>query len=91
MGLDQLTKINTEDSPLRVGHLLEAIGKDGQDIIDTFSLLETDQKDIVKVLQAFETRCTPITNVIYERYIFNKRAQETRVFRPLFEGNYQTS
>ena len=69
-------KINTEDGPVRVAHLLNVIGKDGQDMFDLFSISETDQKDIVKVLQAFETRCMPITNVIYERYIFNKRAQE---------------
>ena len=45
---------------------------------DTFSLAEADQKDIAKVLQEFETRCTPVTNVIYKRYILNKRAQEPR-------------
>jgi len=69
---EMAAKINTEDGPVRVAHLLNVIGKDGQDMFDTFSLSEIDQKDIVKVLQAFETRCTPITNVIYERYIFNK-------------------
>ena len=45
-------------------------------MFDTFSLEGDDRKDIEKVLQEFETRCTPVTNVIYERYIFNKRAQQ---------------
>ena len=35
-----------------------------------------NRKDIAKVLQEFETRCTLVTNVIYERYIFNKQAQQ---------------
>ena len=30
----------------------------------------------MNVLQEFETRCLPITNAIYERYIFNKRVQQ---------------
>ena len=29
-----------------------------------------------RVLEAFEARCVPVTNVIYERYIFNKRVQD---------------
>ena len=28
------------------------------------------------MLQEFETRCLPVSNVIYERYVLNKRAQE---------------
>ena len=71
-------KIDKEDSPVRVAHLLNVIGKDGQDMLDTFSLTETDQKDIAKVLQEFETRCTSVTNVIYKRYVFNKRVNAVR-------------
>jgi len=60
-------KINKEEGPVRVAHLLNVIGKDGQDMFDMFSLTAEDQQDIGKVLQEFVTRCTPITNVIYER------------------------
>ena len=45
-------------------------------MFDMFSLAETDRKDIAKVLQEFETRCMLVTNVIYERYIYNKGTQE---------------
>jgi len=76
LNYETAAKINKEDGPVRVVHLLSVIGKDGQDMFDTFLLTEEDQKDIAKVLQKFETRCTPITNVIYERYIFNQRAQQ---------------
>ena len=68
-------KINKEGA-VRVAHLLNVISKEGQDMFETFALLETDSNDITKVLQEFETRCSPATNVIYERYIFNKRTQQ---------------
>ena len=45
-------------------------------MFDTFNLNEEDRVDVVKVLQEFETRCLPVSNVIYEGYILNKRAQE---------------
>ena len=67
-------KINNEE--VRVAHLLNVIGKEGQDMFETFTLSEADQKDIKKVLDEFQARCAPVTNVIYERYLFNKRIQE---------------
>ena len=66
-------RINKEDGTVRVAHLLNVIGTEGQDMFKTFNLSETDRNDISKVLQEFETRCAPVTNVIYERYVFNKR------------------
>ena len=65
-------KINKEDGTVRVSYLLNLIGIEGQDIFETFNLSETDRNDISKVLQEFETRFAPVTNVIYERYVFNK-------------------
>ena len=73
MYYETAAKINIEEGLIRVAHLLNVIGKDSQDMFDRFSLSETDRKDIAKVLQVFETR---ITNMIYEWYIFNQRAQE---------------
>jgi len=67
------SKINKEEGPIRVAHLLNVIGKEGQEMFETFDLPDDD---ITKVLQEFETRCSPVTHVIYERYIFNKRTQE---------------
>jgi len=66
------TKINKEEGAVRVAHLLNVISKKGQDMFETFALFEDDCSDITKVLREFEARCTPVTNVIYERYIFNK-------------------
>ena len=65
-----------EDGEVRVAHLLNVIGKDAQDLYETFTLSADDKKDITKVLAAFEARCVPETNVIYKRYMFNRRVQE---------------
>ena len=70
------SKINKEEGPVRVAHLLNVIGKEGQEMFETFSLSEEHRGDIDRVLEEFEARCTPVTHVIYERYLFNKRVQE---------------
>ena len=59
-----------------MAHLLNVVCKNGQELYETFTLSEEDSKNITKVLEAFEARCVPMTNVIYERYMFNKRMQE---------------
>lgn len=70
------SKINKESGAVRVAHLLNVIGKEGQDMFDTFNLSKEDRVDITKVLQEFESRCLPVSNVIYKRYVFNQKAQE---------------
>ena len=39
-------------------------------MFETFNLSEMDCNDILKVLQEFKTRCAPVIDVIYERYMF---------------------
>ena len=73
---ERAAKIDKEEGTVRVAHLINVIGKEAQDLYETFGLTEEDQKSITKVLEAFEARCVPITNVIYERYMFNKRVQD---------------
>ena len=73
---ERATKIDKEEGAVQVAHLLNVIGKDAQDLYETFNLAEDDQKDISKVLEAFETRCIPAANVIYERYMFNRCVQD---------------
>ena len=69
-------KIDKEEGAIRVAHLLNVVGKDGQELYETFTLAEDDKKDITKVLEAFKARCVPVANVIYERYMFNKHTQQ---------------
>ena len=45
-----------------MAHLLNVVGKDGQELYETFTLSEEDSKSITKV---FEARCVPVANVIY--------------------------
>ena len=63
---------------MRVAHLLNVIGKDGQDMFEMFTLFEDDKNDIAKVLKEFEGRYVPVSNVIYEWYVFNKRSQDSQ-------------
>jgi len=58
-----------EDDEVRVVHLLNGIGKDAQDLYETFTLIDKDRKDITK---AFEANNIQKTNIIYERYMFNR-------------------
>ena len=66
---ERAAKIDKEDGTVRVAHLINIIRKEAQDLYETFNLSEEDQKDITKVLEAFEAPCVPVTNVIYERYV----------------------
>ena len=61
---------------MRVANFLNVIGKESQDMFKIFNLSETDHDDTSNVLQEFKTRCAPITNAIYERYVCNKQTQE---------------
>ena len=73
---ERAAKIDKEEGTVRVAHFINVIGREAQDLYETFDLSEEDQKNITKVLEAFEARCVPVTNVIYERYMFNKRVQD---------------
>ena len=70
------SKIDKEEGPVRVAHLLNVIGKEGQEMFEMFSLSEEHRRDINRVLGEFEARCTSVTHMIYEHYLFNKRVQQ---------------
>ena len=59
---------------MQVATLLTIIGEDARDVYSTFD--ETDNDKIAPVLQKFEEYCQPRKNVPFERYRFNKHAQE---------------
>lgn len=57
--------------------LLTCLGAEALSVYDGLKFeSEEDRKDIIKVLQVLEDFCISQTNVIYERYTFNKREQE---------------
>lgn len=47
----QLQKTNKEEGPVQVAHILNVIGKEGQEMFETFSLSDTDHGDIDRVLE----------------------------------------
>jgi hypothetical protein len=62
----------------RAAVLLTCIGNEAYDIYRTLEFqTPADRKKIDKVIEAFETFCVGAVNVTYERYMFNKRQQES--------------
>jgi len=71
-----VSKIGKEDAVKRVAHLLNVIGKDGQELHLTFKLLDNDYKDVTKALDVFAA------NVIYEHNVFNKHNKRLEYGKP---------
>ena len=46
-------KIDKEEGPVRVAHLLNVISRGGQEMLETFCLSDGDRADIKEVLQEF--------------------------------------
>lgn len=69
--------LKERNGELRVATLLTCLGAEALSVYDGLKFeSEEDRKDIIKVLQVLEDFCIGQTNVIYERYTFNKREQE---------------
>ena len=65
-------------SEKRAAVLLTCVGNDAYDIYRTLDFeTPADKKKIDKVIEAFEAFCVGAVNVTYERYVFNKRQQES--------------
>ncbi len=71
-------RLRAQDNSLRTATLLSAIGTDALDIYDGLHFdREQDKTNITIVLRKFEAFCVGTTNETYERYLFNKRDQES--------------
>ena len=57
--------------------LLTCIGTEAYDVFRTFELSDADRKKVDKIVEAFQSYCVGSVNVTYERYLFNKRMQES--------------
>jgi hypothetical protein len=70
------TGVIKEDKDVQVATLLNLIGAEGQDIYSTFKWgTGEDKDDLIDVYKKFDNYCTPLTNVVYERYCFFNRKQ----------------
>ena len=73
-----VTGLKNKSSEYRTATLLTCIGADGIDIFNGLPFQNDDEKkDIAKVIEHFERHCIGELNVIYERYVFNNRVQES--------------
>ena len=71
------TGLVNKEPGLRCATFLTCLGPDGLHVVDGLKFdQENDSKDITKVITAMDTYCIGQTNVIYERYTFNRREQE---------------
>ena len=80
------TKLKEQDKEQRISTLLVCIGAEALEIyyglpwevtVDAEGQVTKDEaRDIDVVLEKLEKYCTGETNEIYERYCFNKRAQQ---------------
>ena len=73
-----LTKLSDQDSKFRKATFVTCTGPDAVEILEGLPFSkDEDQDDITKILELFEKHCIGESNVIYKRYLFNKRDQET--------------
>ena len=62
----------------RTAIFLACIGSEAYQLFQTLQFTEeTDRQDIEKVIDAFQRHCIREVNVTYERYVFNRRVQDT--------------
>ena len=74
---EEVTGLRSKTSRLRVATFITCIGKEALEIHNGLPFASEEEKsDIDKVLELWETHCIGKTNIIYERYKFNNRAQE---------------
>ena len=72
------TKLNKKPEPVQVATLLTVVGEEAREVFATFTdwAEEGDDAKITPVLEKFAAYCEPRKSVPFERYRFNKRAQE---------------
>ena len=71
------TDLASKSTAKRAAIFLACVGTEAYELFQTFQLSVADAKKINKVLEAFERYCIGETNVTYERYIFNRRMQDS--------------
>ena len=72
------TGVAKKDDAIRVATILTVIGDEALDVYNTFTWDDDEDKvKIDKVLEQFEKFCEPRKNIIYERYLFFSRGQES--------------
>lgn len=60
----------------RCALLLNLIGDDAFELLDTLDIKDEDKEKFDEVLKAYEKYCTPKKNIVYERFVFYTRKQK---------------
>ena len=77
-----------DDSARRAAIFLACVGTEAYEIFQTFQFDdEAHRQDIRKVIDAFDNYCIGEINITYERYIFNRRNQDTSESFDTFLGD----
>ena len=71
------TDLTSADDKKRVAIFLACAGSDARELFETFDLSDEARQQIDAVVGAFREHCIGVTNVAYERYVFNKRNQDS--------------
>ena len=75
---ETVTKLNEKESKFRVATFITCIGPDALEVHNGLPFRSDEEKqDINVVLNLWKSHCIGQTNVIYERYKFNNRKQES--------------
>ena len=75
---ETVTKLNEKESKFRVATFITCIGAEALEVHNALPFHTEDEKqDINVVLDLWNSHCTGQTNIIYERYRFNNRNQES--------------
>ena len=71
------TDLNYAPARKRTATFLAIIGNDAYSLFESLDFGDQDRNDIDVVIAKFREHCVGETNVTYERYVFNKRSQDT--------------
>ena len=75
---ETVTKLNEKESKFRVATFITCIGAEALEVHNGLPFRsEDDKQDINIVLDLWNSHCIGQTNIIYERYRFNNRNQES--------------
>lgn len=70
------TGMSNKPQDVQVATFMASIGSEAVEIFNTFGCTEAQMGNLVEIKQLFQTYFTPKMNVTYERYNFNRMAQE---------------
>ena len=72
------TESTEKDDAVKIGIMLSHAGREAREVFKTLPwATEGDNKKFDKVLEAFETFCSPQKNILYERYGFWTMQQDS--------------